>query len=345
MALLLLYLLLSILISFFCSVLESVLLTTPISFLSMKEEEGSKSAMRLKKYKQDIDRPISAILTLNTIANTLGAVGVGAQATIVFGETYLGLISAIVTVLILVFSEIIPKTIGVNYWRSLIAFAATSIPVLICITYPLVVVSEWITKLFSPKEQEATVSREEVSAMVNVGEEEGVFEQSENKIIQNLIKLDSIKASDAMTPRVVSAIAPESMILKEFYKDNSFLHHSRIPVYSDSPEYITGYILRGVALEYLAEDKFNVTLGEIKRDIAYFNENIPISDIWEALLTQKEQIALIIDEYGCFQGILTLEDIIETILGLEIIDEKDEVSDMQQFAKERWEQRQKRDKK
>lgn len=342
MTLLVVYLLVTLLISFMCSILESVLLSTPISYITMKEDEGMKVASLFKKYKTDIDRPISAILTLNTIANTAGAAGVGAQATIIFGETYLGVISAIVTFLVLIFSEIIPKTIGTSYWRSLTGFTARTIKVLIVITFPFVILSEWITKLFDRKEPEVTVSREEVSAMANVGEEEGVFDKSENKIIQNIIKLDSIKANDAMTPRVVAAMAPESMTLKEFYKDNTYLHHSRIPVYAETQEYITGYILRGVALEYLADDKFNVTLGEIKRDITFFNEETPISTIWEALLKQKEQIALIIDEYGCFQGILTLEDIIETILGLEIIDEKDEVSDMQQYARERWEQRQKK---
>lgn len=342
MALLFIYLAGALVISFMCSVLESVLLSTPISFITMKEEEGLKSAPLFKKYKQDIDRPISAILTLNTIANTAGAAGVGAQATIIFGEASLGIVSAIVTFLVLFVAEIIPKTLGTSYWRSLTTFTARTISVLIVITFPFVILSEWVTKLFSRKDNEVTVSREEVSAMANVGEEEGVFDQSENKIIQNIIKLDSITAYDAMTPRVVAAIAPESMTLKDFYKDNTYLHHSRIPVYSDSPDNITGYILRGVALEYLADDKFNVTLGQIKRDIAFFNEETAISDIWEALLKHKEQIALIIDEYGCFQGILTLEDIIETILGLEIIDEKDEVSDMQQYARERWEQRQKK---
>ncbi|MDD2595107.1 MAG: CNNM domain-containing protein [Bacteroidales bacterium] len=345
MALLITYLLSALLISFLCSVLEAVLMSTPLSFVTMKEEEGLKSARLFKKYKQSIDRPIAAILSLNTIAHTVGAAGVGAQATILFGEASVGIVSAIVTFLILVFSEIMPKTIGTSYWKSLTTFTANTIRVLIIITFPLVILFEWITKLIAPKDQEITISREEVSAMANIGEEEGVFEKSENKIIQNLIKLDSIKAYDAMTPRVVSAIAPESMTLKDFYKDNTYLHHSRIPVYAETPEYITGYILRGVALEYLADDKFNVKLGEIKRDIAYFNEETAISDIWEALLKHKEQIALIIDEYGCFQGILTLEDIIETLLGLEIIDEKDEVSDMQQYARERWEQRQKKYKK
>ncbi len=334
--------LVTILASFLCSVLEAVLMSTPLSYLSMKEENGSKGAALLKKYKTDIDRPLASILVLNTIANTMGATIIGGLAAKLFGSTVVGLVSAVMTVMILVFSEIIPKTLGATYWRHLTGFTARAISVLIVITYPLVIVAEWITRIVGNDEDEQTVSREEVSAMANIGEEEGVFEKSENKIIQNIIKLDNIKAFDVMTPRVVAAIAPEKMTLAQFYKDPAFNHHSRIPVYADSPEYITGYVLRTEALEKLANDQFKVRLGDIKRDITLFNEEIAISDIWEQLLKNKEQIGLIIDEYGCFTGIITLEDIIETIFGLEIIDEMDEVSDMQQYARERWERRQKR---
>ncbi|MBP5506172.1 MAG: DUF21 domain-containing protein [Bacteroidales bacterium] len=332
----------TILVSFLCSVLEATLMSTPISYLSMREEDGSKSAALLKKYKTDIDRPLASILVLNTIANTMGAAIIGGIAAKLWNSTAVGITSAVMTIMILVFAEIIPKTIGATYWRRLTGFTARMISVLIVITYPFVLAAEWITRKVGGDEDEQTVSREEVSAMANIGEEEGVFEKSENKIIQNIIKLDNIKAFDVMTPRVVAAIAPEKMTLAQFYKDPAFNHHSRIPVYADSPEYITGYILRTEALEMLANDRFKVRLGDIKRDITLFNEEIAISDIWEQLLKNKEQIGLIIDEYGCFTGIITLEDIIETIFGLEIIDEMDEVSDMQQYARERWERRQKR---
>ena len=181
--------------------------------------------------------------------------------------------------------------------------------------------------------------------MANMGEEEGVLDNSENKVIQNIIKLDDIKAYDIMTPRIVAAIASENITLRQFYKQDELSHNSRIPVYSDSPEYITGYILRDDALEDLAEDKFSKTLKELRRDISFFNEEASLADIWEKLLKSREQMALIIDDYGCFEGILTLEDIIETIFGLEIMDEMDEVSDMQEYAKERWKKRQKRYKK
>lgn len=320
-------------------------MSTPISFITMKEEEGYKPATLFKKYKQDMDRPIAAILSLNTIANTVGAAGVGHQSTIVFGDAFFGVVSAVTTLLILVFSEIIPKTIGTSYWKKLMGFTVSCLRVIIFLMYPVVSLIRLLSKLFASKESELTISREEVSAMVNVGEEEGVFEESENKIIQNLIKLDNVKAYDAMTPRVVASIAPETMTFREYYEDEAYEHHSRIPVYGDSPDYITGYVLRSDILEELTEDKFDVMLGDVRRDISFFNEEMSISEIWENMLQRKEQIGIVIDEYGSFSGILTLEDIIETIFGLEIIDENDEVTDMQQYAKDRWEKRQKRFKK
>ena len=340
MGLLILFLLGSIAISFLCSILEAVLMSTPISYISMREEEGSQSARLFMRLKEDIDRPIAAILSLNTIANTIGAAGVGRQATLLFGSEWFGLVSALMTILILVFAEIIPKTIGTTYWKKLL-WVSRIINALIYILYPLVLLIRLLSKWIGPDDDEASVSREEVSAMANIGEEEGVIDKSENKVIQNIIKLDDIKAYDVMTPRVVAGTAPESMTLKEFYRSEELSHFSRIPVWQESPEYITGYVMRYDILEKLAEDQFDAKLGDVRRDIAMFNEETSVSDIWESLLKTKDQIALIIDEYGCFQGILTLEDIIETILGMEIIDENDEFTDMQQYARERWTQRQK----
>ncbi|MBR0256019.1 MAG: DUF21 domain-containing protein [Bacteroidales bacterium] len=344
--LLLLFLLGAMAVSFLCSVLEAVLLSTPISFITMRIEEGYKPAARFLHYKEESARPLAAILALNTIANTLGAAGVGRQASIIAEQSgfasFFGIMSALTTILILVFSEIIPKTIGTSYYRKLMGFTTSSLKTMIIVMYPIVLLIERLTKLIQKDDDEAAVSREEVSAMANVGEVEGVIDKDENRIIQNVIKLDNVKAYDVMTPRVVCQTASENMSLKNFYKDKDFEHYSRIPVYSESPEYITGYILRSEALECLAEDKFDMRLSEIKRDITFFDEEQSVSGIWDTLLAKKEQISLIIDEYGCFQGILTLEDIIETIFGLEIIDENDEAIDMQQFARERWKQRAKR---
>lgn len=336
MTLLLVYLLSAVTISFICSVLESVLMSTPLSFITMREEEGYKPAVKFKRYKQETSRPIAAILSLNTIANTVGAAGVGAQVTRLFGSSWFGLASALMTITILVFAEIIPKTIGTTRWKHLMGFATRGISCLVVIMFPIVVLVEFITRLITPGDVEAAVSREEVSAMANVAEEEDVLDEDENTVIQNLMKMDDIPAYEAMTPRVVAAIAPEDMTVKAFYRNKSFRHHSRIPVYAESDEYITGYILRTDALQLLADDKFDVTLGSIKREIELFNEDTPLGQIWDSMLKKNEPICCIIDEYGCFEGILSLEDVIETLLGSEIVDENDVASDMQEYARQRW---------
>ncbi len=327
-------------ISFICSICEAVLMSTPISYISVKEQEGYKPALKFKKFKSEIERPIAAILAMNTIANTFGASMIGVLAAKVWSAG-VGWVSAALTLIILICSEIIPKTIGTAKYKSLMGFATRAISVLMVIMWPFVELIRFVQKSFI-KDSDEPVSREEVSAIANVGEEKGVIDHGENKVIQNIIRLDNIKAYDAMTPRVVCSVAPESMTLKEYFDNEEFEHHSRIPVYAESPEYITGYILKDDALEDLAEDKFDKTLGELKREISYFNEETNLDEIWEKLLKSKDHIALIIDDYGSFQGILTLEDIIETVFGLEIMDEMDEVPDMQQYARERWQKRQKR---
>lgn len=337
MVALLIFLLGAMSISFLCSILEASLMSTPISYIAMREDEGYRHAERLKGYKQDPSRPLAAILSLNTIANTIGAAGVGQQATILFGSQWFGLVSAITTILILVFSEIIPKTIGTTYWKQLSGFVTVTIRVMIIVLFPIVVSVEFLQKLISPKQKSDTsISREEVSAMADVAEESGEIEEDENEIIQNLLNIDEISVKDAMTPRVVAAIAPESMTIKRFYKDRRFLHHSRIPVFADNDEYITGYILRMEALQLMAEDKYDMTLGDIRRDIESYPEETRIETIWDDMLAKKEQIAVICDEYGAFQGIITMEDVIETILGDEIVDERDAVVDMQQLARDKW---------
>lgn len=333
---LLAFLLSAMCISFLCSLLEATLMSTPLSYVTMREEEGYKPAVKFKQYKQESSRPIAAILSLNTIANTIGAAGVGQQATIVFGSAWFGVVSAITTILILVFSEIIPKTIGTTRWKSLMGFTTVVLTGLIYLLYPVVRLVELLTNLISPKEPDTMVSREEVSAMANVAEEGGDLEEDENTIIQNLINMDEVIASDAMTPRVVCDIAPETMTAKQFFKDKRYLHHSRIPVYDKNEEYITGYILRMEAVQLMAEDKFDVTLGSIRREIQSFPKDKPLDEIWDVMIEKDEQISVIIDEYGCFQGILTLEDVIETLIGDEIVDEMDTVRDMQQLARDKW---------
>lgn len=340
MALLLFYLFLALTISFICSIMEAVLLSTPMSFLKVKEEAGQKGASLMIRLKQNIDRPISAILSLNTIAHTVGAAGVGAQATKLYGEAYFGLVSAILTILILVLTEIIPKTIGARYWRELATFSSRVIQGMIIITYPLVVTSAYLTKAFSNKSSEQTTSREEISALANIGEAEGIFGENENKIIQNLIKLQSIKVAEVMTPRVVVSTADENMSLEDFLKDKEYLRFSRIPVYSSSEDQITGYVFRQKVFEKLAEDQTSMKLKDIKRDIVIIPETKTLFSVWETLLEKKEHIALVVDEYGGMDGIVTMEDIIESLLGFEIVDEKDTITDMQAYARERWKMRQ-----
>lgn len=335
MGLIFLYLSIALFVSFLCSVLEAVLLSTPASFITMKETEGAKGAKLLKKLKNNIDRPISAILSLNTVAHTVGASGVGAEAVKVFGEEYFGIISFILTLLILVLSEIIPKTIGARYWRTLAVPSASVVQFMIFLTYPLVLLSEFITKIFSSGKQHS-VSREEVSAMARVGAEEGVLKVEENKMIQNMLKLSNVKVEQIMTPSVVVECADENLTMREFYSDKNFRNYSRIPLFVDDDDYITGYVLRQTVLENLADDKFEKKLSEISRPILSFPESASVSAVWEKMLAKKEHISVVIDEYGCFRGIVTMEDIIETVLGFEIVDENDKVEDMQKLARDKW---------
>lgn len=317
-----------------------MLLSTPQSFLIVEHDKGHKWAKSFIQLKLNIDKPLSAILSLNTVAHTIGAAGVGAQAVKVFGEAYFGLVSAILTILILVITEIIPKTIGARYWKSLTKTAYFIIKSMIFLTYPLVVMSSKITNIFSKQQNEKTTSREEIAALASIGTGEGLFSDKENKIIQNILRLKNVKVTEIMTPRVVVALADENLSLYDFLKSKSYLKFSRIPIYSGNEDNITGYVFRQKVFEYLAEDKHSLKLKEIKREIVSVPDSTTLFSLWEKLLDKKEHIALILDEYGGLAGIVTMEDIIETLLGLEILDEKDTIIDMQKYAIERWNTRQ-----
>jgi len=336
MFLLLAYLFLALFVSFLCSIMESVLLSTSPSFLMVKRDKGSMWAKSFIVLKDNIDKPLSAILSLNTVAHTIGAAGVGAQAVKVFGEASFGIVSAILTILILIITEIIPKTIGARYWRNLAKISYHTIKFMIVITYPLVVMSSFLTKALSKSNKEITTSREEIAALANIGTDEGVFSEKENKIIQNILKLKNIKVNEIMTPRVVVAIADENLTLSEFLENKDYLKYSRIPIYNEDDENINGYVFRQIVFEKLAEDKHSLKLKDIKREILIVPNSMVLFLLWEKLLEKKEHIAIIVDEYGGFDGIVTMEDIIETLLGLEILDEKDTVTDLQKFARERW---------
>ena len=332
--------LISIGMSALCSTLEATLLSTPLSYITGLEEQGVKGAKRLKRLKQNSDRPISAILCINTIANTVGASIVGSLVYEVYGDALVGIFSTIFTLAILIFSEIIPKTIGTSYWRSLALPASVIINAMIFISFPLVWVLEKMQRLISSRSTQVSVSREDISAMVSVATEEDVIEKEEKKMIQNLLKLDEVTAHEIMTPSAVVEMAEADMTIREFYESDNT--HSRILVYDpDNDEYVMGYVLRQTVLEKMAEDSFDMPLKDIIRPILTFSEEDSVSDIWEKLLEKKEHISVIIDEYGSMRGIVTMEDVIETMLGQEIVDETDEVVDMQEYAKEQWEKAQK----
>ena len=243
-----------------------------------------------------------AILSLNTIAHTIGAAGVGAQAVKVFGEAYFGIISAVLTFLILIFTEIIPKTIGVTYWKNLAKVSYFTIKSMIFITYPLIILSSAITKVFSKQKNEQTTSREEIAALASIGTDEGLFSDKENLIIQNIIKLKNVRVTEIMTPRVVVVVADENLTLHDFLKNKAYLKFSRIPVYSETDENISGFVLRQEVFEKLAEGKQNLKLKKIKREILIVPNTMELFSLWGKMLKKKEHVVLIVDEYGGLDG-------------------------------------------
>lgn len=347
MTLLVTYAVLSIVFSFVCSILEAVLLCVTPTFISVNKKEGKGFANKLEAMKKDVDKPLIAILTLNTVAHTVGAIMVGTEAKEVFNDDGNGvfIVSAVMTILILVASEIIPKTIGATYWKKLAPASAMLLSGMILFFKWTGVI--WLLQLFTKlfgkgAHGESVLSREDFSAMADIAKEEGVFEESESKVIKNLLNFKSILAEDVMTPRTVMKIADEETNVKSFYEANKDLRFSRIPIYQERPDNIIGYVLKDDIYKQLAEDQDNMLLSELKRKILVVNRAIPIPDLFEKLIAEKEHIALVVDQYGSVSGTVTMEDVIETLLGLEIMDESDTDADMQQLARKNWEDRAKR---
>jgi CBS domain containing-hemolysin-like protein len=336
MGLLLLYVALALGVSFLCSIMEAVLLSVTPSYVAALEREGSAVGERLHAMKEDIDRPLAAILSLNTIAHTVGAAGAGAQAAVVFGEAYTGVIAAILTLLILVLSEIIPKTLGAVYWRTIAPVVVKALVPTIWAMWPLVKLSKGLTYLLSQDEDEAAFSREEFTAMAELGEEEGVFEEKESRILRNLFRFNSLRVKDVMTPRTVVFDLPERKTIGEVVDEHDEFRFSRIPVYDDTPDDVTGYVLKDEMLLRAAQEEHDVSLEEIAREILVVRESLPLPDLLERLLDRLEHIALVVDEYGGVAGVVTMEDVVETLLGLEIVDEADSVEDMQALARKQW---------
>lgn len=339
MALLIIYLLLAIGVSFLCSILEAVLLSVSDSYVAVLERRGTRSGELLAAYKEDIDRPLSAILSLNTIAHTVGAAGVGAQAQMVFGNEYVSISSAVLTLLILVLSEIIPKTLGATYSKPLAPSAARVLRVLMVLLYPFVVLSQFITRLLSRKEQVASFSREEFSAMAERGVEEGIFEEEESKIFKNLIRFNSLRVKDIMTPRIVVVYFDQERTIEAISDEVEDIGFSRLPIFGENEDNITGYILKTDLLIHLARNEIQKKLRDLKREILVVPENANLKILFERLLEQQDHIAAVVDEYGGFSGVVTMEDLVETLLGMEIIDEVDAYEDMQKLAREKWRER------
>ena len=349
MGLLILFFVISICCSFFCSLWEAVILSITPSYVTRQVQEGTATGKLLQSYKRDIDRPLSAILTLNTIAHTAGAVGVGVQAGKLFGTNALDLgfttisseaiVATLMTLAILVLSEIIPKTIGANMWEQLAPFTVRSLRILIWVLAPLVWLSQIITKTLKKDKDRSVFSRADFAALASAGLESGALDKSESKIIHNLLKLEKLTAHDIMTPRTVIVMADENLTLREFYQQNKPLRHSRIPVYYERSDHITGMILKDELLGQLAEDQHEKKLKEIRRDILFVNDSDVLPSLLDTFVSRREHIAIVNDDYGSVVGLVTMEDLFETLLGLEIVDESDNVEDLQRLARKQWEER------
>ena len=339
MTLLLFYLLLAIGVSFICSISEAVLLSIRPAYIAAMDPK-TRTAKTLGKLTQNMDRPLAAILTANTIAHTVGAAGVGAQATLVFGNHYLGLTSAVLTFLILVFSEIIPKTLGATYWKGLAPVVGPIIHGMAVALHPIVWCSEKLTRFISRSEKtDYTFSREEMKAMIKIGRDEGVLDHTEHQIVSNLIKLKKLSVRDIMTPRTVLFSAPMDMTVHDFFSNHAHAPFTRIPVFDKNVDDVIGYILKTDLLIAQARDEFDKPLKDFKREFLAVPEHVNASETYDRLMHEKSHIALVVDEYGGVQGVVTLEDVVETLIGLEITDEMDKVEDMQLLARERWRER------
>jgi len=339
MALLISYVLIALVFSFLCSIAEAVLLSVTAPYVAVLEKQGKPYGALLRQLKSDINKPLAAILTLNTIAHTIGAAGAGAQVTIVFGNTYLGIASAILTLLILFLSEIIPKTLGAHHWRALAPATAYGLKFLVILLYPFVKLTEKMMKGLSEGATLNGFSRQEFSAMAELSAQEGQLTEREAEVLKNLLLLRETRVKDAMTPRTVVFSLPESTTVADFFRDHEQIRFSRIPVYSDEPDHVEGFVLRSDLLLAQANGRFNESLESFKREIPILPKSLTLARAFNDVLRVRAHIMLVVDEFGSPVGILTLEDIIETLLGLEIVDEGDETVDTQAHARRLWKRR------
>lgn len=329
--------------SFICSVAEAVLLSITPSYVEKLRGDQPERAAALKALRQDnVDRSLAAILTVNTIAHTVGAIASGAQATIVFGSAWIGLFSGAMTLAILFLSEIIPKTIGAVYWQSLVRPTMVFIQLSIKLLYPLIWVSEGLTKLIARGKPVHPFSRDEFLAMTTIGERSGEIKEHEARIVRNLIHFASLTAEDIMTPRTVVTMLAANISISEASKTIMETAFSRFPVYGADIDDISGVVLRDEILALEARDKGDTALETIKRDMKHVGADASLPDVLEHFLESRQHIALVVDGFGGTKGIVTLEDVIEALLGMEIMDEMDNVEDMRILARKQWMQRAKK---
>ncbi|MDF1878611.1 DUF21 domain-containing protein [Sulfurimonas sp. SAG-AH-194-C20] len=334
MDLLILFFILSVGVSFICSVLESVLLSINMSYVAVLEKERPTAGNLLRVQKENINKSIAGILILNTIANTLGAAAVGAQAAIIWGNDAVVIVSIVLTFAILFLSEIIPKTIGAMYWKTLAPLASQFIRIFIWITYPIILMTLFVTNKIGRGVDDAnSLTKEELLESMLQSEDDGVIDEKESDVIENILNLDNIKVSEVLTPRSVVFALDETMTIKEVIEtEESIFKFSRIPVYKDSIENVTGLVLtKRIFKQALSDD--SVTLRSIKKEMFSINENVPVSKALDMFITKKDHMFLVMDNYDQTDGIITLEDCVETILGVEIMDESDTTEDMRELAK------------
>lgn len=336
------YATIALLFSFLCSVAEAVILSVSPSYVGNLRNAGKRNiADRLGRLKTNIDRSLAAILTLNTIAHTVGAGGAGAEAAAYFGETYVGVVMVVLTLLILFLSEIIPKTLGVLYWRALAPITSQFVQLLIWVLYPLIFVSELLTKWLARGKSPHAFSREEFTAMVDIGTEAGQLDATESRILNNLLRFPQLCAEDIMTPRTVMFTLQQDLTVSEVMNGNTTINFSRIPVYGDNRDEITGFVLKTDILLSQHNTDGQVRLCDLKRELGGVHERTSLSKVLEELLDKRSHILLVVDDYGGTDGIVTLEDVVETLIGIEIVDEADTIDDMRRLAREKWEARMK----
>jgi CBS domain containing-hemolysin-like protein len=339
MLLLTVYILIALGFSFLCSIAEAVILSVTHPYISLLDQEGNRAAPILREMKQKINDPLAAILTLNTTAHTIGAAGAGAQAAVVFGSGYVGIASGVLTFMILVFSEIIPKTLGANYWRQLAPATAYTLRFLIWTLYPFVVMSALLTRMLSRGHSSGLFHREEFTAMAEVGIEEGKLDLHESLILKNLFLLRDTRVTDVMTPRTVVFSLDETLQVKDYFEKHHSSRFSRIPVYREDRDHITGFVLRSDLLLSHSRGNSENRLEVYRREIPALPETSSLQVAFEFFIEKRSHIMLVVDEYGSMSGILTLEDILETILGIEIVDEGDRIDDMRKLARRLWRKR------